>query len=383
MQTKKKRGLADYLSNKYIFIGLIVLAIAVLTTINNYYFYAHVARENDRNAEKIKIIINEKLTLCADNNIEISSCTKNIISTVDKVSKYYYYVTEASMTDSNGKIIWKRTKNRHDKVAALHVKIKLPDLIKSKEAKIDIENYWSNANIALSVYRSMTFSATQLIGIWKEDGVKKAFKYFTTVAWYRSRPAIGFTIFTIFLFFLYRRRERAVETEVQKKDREYVKLGKERIEQENKNKGLQERIDDLESKENNISKKIKSHDSIINPPLNTLKYDQFLELDPESVILKCRKVSEKLIIQIYNKHIKMDDRIPFYKRIEQLSKEKLIDSKIVGYVNTIKAFGNISAHPNVHNPIEFTREDAIMVSNALILLIEELESNNLLTDEHN
>lgn len=371
------------LSNKYIFVGLIILSIAILSGINNYYFYAHIARENGRNAEKIKITVNKNLAFCAENNIDISSCTHNIVSTIDKVSKYYYYVTEAVLEDSNGNIIWRKDRNNHDKVAALNVLIRLPDLINSTKAEIKIENHWSNANILLSVYRSMTFSANQLIDVWSEEGFDKAKERFSTVAWYRSRPAIGFTIFTIFLFFLYRRRERAVETEVRNNDREYVKLEKERIAQENKNKGLRERIDDLESKENNISKKIKSHDGIINPPLNTLKYDQFLELDPESVILKCRKVSEKLIIQIYNKHIRMDDRIPFYKRIEQLSKEKLIDSKIVSYINTIKAFGNISAHPNVHNPIEFTREDAIMVSNALILLIDELESNNLLTDVHN
>ena len=53
------------LSNKYIFSGLIVLSISILTGINNFYFYSHVARENDRNAEKIRIIVDEKLALCA------------------------------------------------------------------------------------------------------------------------------------------------------------------------------------------------------------------------------------------------------------------------------------------------------------------------------
>ena len=101
-------------------------------------------------------------------------------------------------------------------------------------------------------------------------------------------------------------------------------------------------------------------------------------MDPESIILKCRKVAEKLVIVIYNENINSTTRISLHKRIEQLSKDKIFDSKIVGYINSIKAFGNISAHPNVDNPVEFTREDAVMVSTTLIRLIEELESRDLL-----
>ena len=111
--------------------------------------------------------------------------------------------------------------------------------------------------------------------------------------------------------------------------------------------------------------------------MNTLKYDQFLELDPESVIFKCRKVAEKLVITIYNENVQVDKKLTLHKRVEQLSKNKIFDSKIVSYINSIKAFGNISAHPNVENPIEFSREDAVMVSNTLIRLIEELEERNL------
>ena len=60
----------SYLSNKSIFIGVVVLSIAILTGINNYYFYAHDARENNRNAEKIRIIVNDNsiLYLCTKLN---------------------------------------------------------------------------------------------------------------------------------------------------------------------------------------------------------------------------------------------------------------------------------------------------------------------------
>ena len=299
---------------------------------------------------------------------------------MDKVAKHYYYVTNAYLLDSEGNILWIKEKNSHDKVAALSVNIQLPDLETSTKANIDIKNHWSNANIGLSIFRSMTFSFTQLIEIQQSDGWQKAFDYFTTVAWYRSRPAIGFAFFTIILFMLYRKRETARDEAMVVNEREIVKLEKERSRHERKNKSLQEKIYDLKSQKEHVAKKIQSHDKIINPPLNTLKYEQFLELDPESVIFKCRKVAEKLVIQIYNKTFNTEERMPLYRKIERLSKKGTIDSKIVIQINTIKAFGNLSAHPNVKKPIEFTREDALMVSSTLILLIEELGNSDLLVE---
>ncbi len=369
---------ASYLSNKYVFVGLIMLSITILTTINNYYFYDYVTVTNKDNAKKIKIIIDEKLAFCADNNISITTCTENIVFTVDKAQKYYRYLDEIVIKNNDNRILWSREKYNHDHVSTLSVVAKMPDFANSEKATMIMEEKWSNAALLVSVYRSMTFSATQNISILMHKGKDEAIEHFIGKSWYRSRPALGYAIFTILLFLLYRRRELAIQVEVKMQEDEYVKLEKKRIIEKNKNKGLQEIIDDLEVKVKDIATKIQDHDKIINPPLNTLKYDQFLELDPESVIFKCRKVAEKLVIQIYNKNIHDDNRIPLYKRIEKLSKEKLIDSKIVSYINSIKAFGNLSAHPNVENPIEFTREDAVMVSNTLILLIEELENRNLL-----
>ena len=382
MNIPNRKGWISFLSNKYIFIGLIIFSITILTTINNYYFYDYVSVTNDRNAKKIEIMIDKKLSLCADNNISISRCMDNILSTLNIIQerRAYAFINKISIKDSIGNIIWEKPKYKHDKVTTLSVDVKLPNLSNEQKSTIKIDNVWSNSALMVSVYRSMTFSLAQVIDKWVNEGKNEAMMHLKTRAWFRSRPTLGYAIFTILLFLLYRRRELAIETEIKMKEDTYVKLEKSRIDEKNKNKGLQEIIDDLESKVNDVAKKIQDHDKVINPPLNTLKYDQFLALDPESVIFKCRKVAEKLVIQMYQKNIDKNDRIAFYKRIEALSKAGLIDSKIVGYINTIKAFGNLSAHPNIDNPIEFSKEDALMVSSTLVLLIEELEARNLLVE---
>ncbi len=369
---------ANYLSNKYVFIGLIILSITILTTINNYYFYDYVSVTNDRNAKKIKIITDAKLALCADNNISVEICTNNIISTVNEAQKYYRYLNKIVIKDAENQVLWEKEKYNHDHVSTLSVIVNLPDFENSKKSKMVLTKQWSNTALLLSVYRSMTFSATQNISILMNKGKDEAVKHIKRTSWYRSRPALGYTIFTIFLFLLYRRREQSITESINAREEKIVKEEQKRIHQEHLNKSKDEIIRDLEGKIDDIGQKIQEHDSVINPPMNTLKYDQFLDLDPESIIFKCRKVAEKLVIKIYNEQIGSNERIPFYKRIEQLSKEKIIDSKIVSYINSVKAFGNISAHPNVDNPVEFSREDAVMVSNTLIRLIEELDERDLL-----
>ncbi len=369
---------ANYLSNKYVFIGLIILSITILTTINNYYFYDYVRVTNDRNSKKIKIITDAKLALCADNNISVKTCTNSIISTVNEARKYYRYLNEIVIKDAENQVLWEKEKYNHDHVSTLSVIVNLPDFENSKKSKMVLTEQWSNTALLLSVYRSMTFSATQNISILMNKGKDEAVKHIKSTSWYRSRPALGYTIFTIFLFLLYRRREQSITESINSREEKIVKEEQKRIHQEHLNKSKDEIIRDLEGKIDDIGQKIQEHDSVINPPMNTLKYDQFLDLDPESIIFKCRKVAEKLVIKIYNEQIGSNERIPFYKRIEQLSKEKIIDSKIVSYINSVKAFGNISAHPNVDNPVEFTREDAVMVSNTLIRLIEELDERDLL-----
>lgn len=377
-----KNNTKIWLSNKYVFVGLIILSIGILTTINNYYFYEYISVTNNRNVKKIEIMLDEKLALCADNNVSISACTNNIVSTFNKIQerRAYAYTDKIIIKDSRGNFIWKKAEYKHDRVATLSLDVQLPNLIDNHKANIKIDQQWSNSALMISVYRSMTFSLHKVIDKWRDKGNVEAIKYFRTTAWFRSRPALGYTIFTIFLFLLYRKRELSLTKEMQKHEEEIVKVERERLSYEHMNKTKDEIIKELGAKVENIGLKIQEHDKVINPPLNTLKYDQFLELDPESVIFKCRKVAEKLVIKVYNEKINSDDRITLHKRMERLSKDKIFDSKIVGYINSIKAFGNISAHPNIENPVEFTREDAVMVSNTLIRLIEELDNRNLLVE---
>lgn len=363
------------LSNKWIFTLLLILSITVLTLINNYYFYAHVARENDRGAERIKILVNRTLALCKENNIDSSSCNKTLIETIDDVSKYYYYTTETVVKDSTGNNLWEKERNEHDKVSVLNIEILLPDLATSTTATFSIQDKWSNSNIVLSVFRSMTFSITQLIEIYNSNGIERAWKHFTSVAWYRSRPTIGFTLFTFILLWLYRNREKDQIKEQEEKDAKLKNTFKKNTLLEAEKNVLAAEKEKLEAKYNKIYTKLQKYDYIINPPINTLNFNDLISIDTSGIGNKFRKTIEKLILPIY--------QYQFNEKAKNLSEAtwKLVDKNILSqeaqnYINIIRIYGNMDSHYNEQDNI--SKDEVLALANYVILIVEEIVQKDLL-----
>ncbi len=147
-----------------------------------------------------------------------------------------------------------------------------------KKKKQILDNMFSNLDIA------------QFYKLKKEITKSKITSSDIEVAWYRSRPAIGFAIFTVILIWLFRRRELEVVKTEQK------------LEQEKKNKkilettfGVKEQNEDIELYEaimsNDITKlqKIKS----INPTMNILKFNALIEHTEQEKLERLEILIEK------------------------------------------------------------------------------------------
>lgn len=83
-----------------------------------------------------------------------------------------------------------------------------------------------------------------------------------------------------------------------------------------------------------------------------------------------------MTLQTYTKNIGNAKFKTLDAMIKELRNKKILNKKALSYANTIKAFGNISAHPDFNNPFEFTQKDAKIISNALVLFIEEVQTQN-------
>ena len=274
------------LTNIYFFIGVIILLVAVLTGINNFYFYVHVERSSNRNAEQLESILENEIIFCRENRISGKRYRENIKNLVENFSKKAYYNDSLILKHEEGYIIWEKEKTDWDKVVASNIEIIIPKLksdnILYYDAKVEFD-YFAFLN---SIFRSMSLSifdvSKKIINdtmITNEDeklfqdienkikkikGLKKGLKPYVKkkyeselldkeliiynnlrkeilqnevsnneleaydiiknkkynqelssedfeTYWYRSRPAIGFTIFTIILIWVFRRREHEIK----------------------------------------------------------------------------------------------------------------------------------------------------------------------------
>lgn len=362
------------LSNKWVFTLLLILSITVLTLINNYYFYAHVARENERGAERIQILINNTLELCKENQINSSNCNKQLIETIHDVSKYYYYTTETVIKDATGKTLWEKERNEHDKVSVLNIEVLLPDLDTSTTATFNIVHKWSNSNIALSVFRSMTFSITQLIEIYNNNGLVKTWDFFTSVAWYRSRPTIGFTIFTFILLWLYRNREKDQIKAEEEKDEILKDTFKKNTLLEAEKTKLTEEKEQIEAKFNKIYTKLQKYDYIINPPINTLNFSDLISMDTSGIGNKFRKTLEKLLLPIFQSQFNYKAK-NLSEATKKLVEKNILSQKVQNYADIIRIYGNMDSHYNEQDNI--SKDEIIALANYIILIVEEIAQKDL------
>lgn len=265
------------LSNKYFFITLLILLIGILTGINNYYFYAHTERAAARNLSQLETQINAYKGYCIENSITSEQCRKGMLVLTKAFSEQAYYNDTIIVKDYKQNIIWEKPTRDWDKVVKSDIKIILPDNLIDEKIQISKSLTFNNEMLLVSIVRSMTFSIAEFIDdvnykhVAQEDGVfnlvdknnkgnnvtytindKKftlnkhhdfkfkngdivkqediiasgnifvALDQFLNIYFFRSRPTIGFMIFSFLILYVYRRRELAIKEEQNIADQENI-----------------------------------------------------------------------------------------------------------------------------------------------------------------
>ena len=174
---------------------------------------------------------------------------------------------------------------------------------------------------------------------------------------------ISFYIYTILisLLFVYREKQNRVKLMLLEKQEDTLKI-------------------DL-AKQSDISiyseveKEITKYASTFNPEFNANTFKELLHISPISVIAASRRVTEKIITNIYDKHFANEK--PFAMKIIILQKSNYITHDMSNLAHTVKAFGNKASHPN---DTVFTNKDALLVVSSLLHLVEKLDAANQLKD---
>lgn len=406
------------LSNKYFFITLLILLIGILTGINNYYFYAHIERSAARNLSQLETQIYTYKSYCIENAISSEQCQMGILVLTKAFSEKAYYNDTIVIKGADKNILWEKPIRDWDKVVKSDIEIILPQNLINEKIEISKSLTFNNKMVLISIVRSMTFSIAEFIDdinnkiVAEENGnfnildknykgnnviytinskeftlnkhhdfkfkngdiVKKgdiiasgnifvALDHFINIYFLRSRPAIGFLIFSFLILYVYRKRELALKEEQNIADQEIIETVVQNP-----------HIDSSE-----VYKKLKKYDHIINPPVNTLNADTLFDGDIDEVGTKFRKVAEKIVFKVYEKSIgKRDFRLDLNEAIYQLNKNGTISDTAKNYLSIVRVYGNLSSH---YSEKSISRIEAITVASALLNVIEEIVEKNLLKED--
>jgi hypothetical protein len=345
------------LTNKYIFYGILFILVFILTGINNYYFYAHIERASYRNAKQLKTILEDNYKYCIKNNSE-DSCKNNLISITQSFSVKAYYNDSILIKEGNT-ILWEKPKKDWDKI------VKSDIIINLYKNKVDI-NYkvlFSTNMVFISVIRSMTFSFAEFSEVAYEQGIKEAINKLNNIYWYRSRPFIGFMVFTFLLLYFYRKKE-LQQIEEEKKQDEKVRIN------------VVNNISIHNDIKINIINDISLYSHIISPPINLSSIDELLKNDLDMLGTKFRKAAEKVVFQVYEEHISKDVLgVNLSKAINKIHHNGLISDNAKNYLDIIRVYGNMSAH---YSDNTISKEEAMVVISSLNNVLNELSSKNLI-----
>ncbi|MCD4667308.1 MAG: DUF4145 domain-containing protein [Sulfurimonas sp.] len=126
--------------------------------------------------------------------------------------------------------------------------------------------------------------------------------------------------------------------------------------------------------------KLAKYATILEPTLSTQRLKENIEIDPDYVIFKIRKVAEIITSKIFmNNGGEDESRVSQNDKIRYLSFEKkILSRKAQSHLHTIRTIGNIGTHDHIENPAKMLKDDAYFLSTALILLIENLQENNII-----
>ena len=132
-------------------------------------------------------------------------------------------------------------------------------------------------------------------------------------------------------------------------------------------------------KDLNLLSYLDEFQELFKPPFNSKKFKDLLNTDPETLIIKIRKIAESFVKRITENKLEVNtSNLTFASSIFELHKHKIIDNKMNGFINTVRIIGNMAAHSNLEYNTIFNEKDAFSVANAFISFVSDCIDKKLI-----
>lgn len=128
-----------------------------------------------------------------------------------------------------------------------------------------------------------------------------------------------------------------------------------------------------------LASTLPKYEQYLQPVVSSSVLLRLLEIDPDAVVAKTRRVGEYIAKAIAQKHTSnFDNSWNFAKVTRRLYEKQVINAKAKGYIDTVRVLGNIASHANETGSISFSHEDALIACHALLLFLKECTESSLL-----
>ncbi|MEA5470065.1 DUF4145 domain-containing protein [Spirulina sp. 06S082] len=128
-----------------------------------------------------------------------------------------------------------------------------------------------------------------------------------------------------------------------------------------------------------LSSTLTKYEAKLQPLATSSNLLELLSVDPDAVIAKVRRIGEHICKSIARRHLSdYSNKWTFAIVTKQLFSASILNSKAKGYIDTIRVFGNMAAHADDVDTIQFDHEDALSICYALVLFLKEVTEKNLI-----
>lgn len=374
---------------KLMLIRLIAASFVIIATFtNNYFFYEHIERDSEREIIHTAKIINSYSNLCLLSKMNQKICIERIEQLLKETPTYYGFA--AILRDYNNNILLKydsrqyeedtrsltslskmsnetilkyeRNNSQNSNIQPLELTNQLMH-IKDINATLEVLKT-THPNIWITVFRSLSFSIADWVPKIFNGNFKDAISDVLNIAIPRSWPAFIFILLTFLLYKLIKLEHGALTQRLHELDQEIYE-------------GVHAKGVDFDTVI--IPEKLRIYEHITKPILDSSMYQKLVNISPKTIVLDCRSIAESLIIDIYDKNPSSEYKKSFKDKVDYLFyTKKLINFKSKTHLDHIRSIGNITAHLSIKNYTTVSEDDAYISINALLLVIEDFDKNNLL-----
>lgn len=224
--------------------------------------------------------------------------------------------------------------------------------------------------------------------ILAEGTVFTAIENFKNIYWLRSRPFVGFTIFTFLILFLFNKRIkllRRIEEQLREEKLKIEEANKKAIEEleEQINKAILEKEEllqkqnKLESEYKLVVTQFKQYDGFVKFAFKETSIDELLEKNRVILGNMFRLIAEKIVYSIFEKNIRIMDksRDSLDSCLKEIRSLQILSKGSINALFAIKNFGNENSHYSTDER-EISLSKTIVIAKELVDVIEEYFSLN-------